>query len=193
MGVDVGSLLHVEIADYFVRNDRAAEDLNAAAKAKVLYSGTLEHFEELGILMQQYGVRVCVIDANPERRKAHEFASRFYGRVYPCFYGNNVKGKIINLNEEAGTVTVDRTNLLDTALGRFKNSTIFIPIDISLAYQEQVKNLVRVYKEDRDGNKVATYVSTGPDHFGHARNYCEIALPLAYTRGKSHDIQGSAV
>jgi hypothetical protein len=193
MGVDVGSVLHIEITDYHIDQTKKIDDINTAARAKVLYSGTLEHFEELDGLMQQYGVRVCVIDANPERRKAHEFASRFYGRVYPCFYGNNVKGKLINLNEEAGTVTVDRTNWLDTSLSRFRNSSIFIPIDISLDCQEQIKNLVRVYKEDRDGNKVATYVATGPDHFGHARNYCEIALPLAYQSGKSHDIQGSVL
>lgn len=193
MGVDVGSVLHIEITDYHIDQTKKIDDINTAARAKVLYSGTLEHFEELDGLMQQYGVRVCVIDANPERRKAHEFASRFYGRVYPCFYGNNVKGKLINLNEEAGTITVDRTNWLDTSLSRFRNSTIFIPIDISLDCQEQIKNLVRVYKEDRDGNKIATYVATGPDHFGHARNYCEIALPLAYQSGKSHDIQGSVL
>jgi len=193
MGVDVGTLLNVEITDYAVNTDKIIEDLNAAAKAKVLYSGTVEHFEELDILMRRYGVRACVIDANPERRKAHEFAARFYGKVFPCFYGNNIKGKVINLNNEANTITVDRTNWLDASLGRFKNNTIQIPIDISLEFQDHVKNLVRVYKEDRDGNKIATYVSTGPDHYGHSRNYCEIALPLAYTQGKSYDIQGSVV
>ena len=32
---------------------------------------------------------------------------------------------------------------------------------------------------DDDGNIVARYIETGPDHYAHAQTYAEIALPLA--------------
>jgi hypothetical protein len=36
-----------------------------------------------------------------------------------------------------------------------------------------------MYEKDNQGNYVASYTETGPDHFAHALVYAEIALPLA--------------
>jgi hypothetical protein len=191
MGVDVGKRLHIEITDYRFKTSskHEIEDLNAATEARVLFSGTRTDFEELDVLMQEYGVRACVVDANPETREARKLAARHWGRVFLCFYGKNIRGKAITHNEEANTLTVDRTSWLDASLGRFKNAAIKIPVDVTLEMEEHIQNLVRVYVDDKDGNKVAKYENTGPDHFGHARNYCEIALPMACASGQSHSIR----
>ena len=140
--------------------------------------------------MHQYGVHFAVIDAHPEKRKALEFAQRFYGRVRLCFYGRGVASKNINLHaEDEHTMTVDRTTWLDMSLGRFRSKTISLPINISIEFKQHIKALVRVYEKDVDGNPVGKYVKGNEDdHFAHARNYAELALPLGAGLGASQDM-----
>ena len=191
MGVDVGNWLHCEITQYTLSATEFSTDLNTIARARVLAMLKVKDFEELDSLLIKFGVMSCVIDANPERRKALEFAKRFPGLVKMCFYGNNLRNsKQINVSEVEHTVTVDRTSWLDLSLGRFKNHTIMIPKDSTKEYENQVCALVRVYEKDKDGNPVGRYVNVGNDHYGHARNYAEIALPLAANIASSTGISG---
>ena len=71
---------------------------------------------------------------------------------------------------------------------RFRKGTIKIPKDTTLEFKEHMKNLVKVYKKDADGNPTASYEKVGDDHYAHAMNYAEIALPLAIP-GVVEDIQ----
>jgi len=190
MGIDVGSWLHYEISTFrLVRND---PDVNLSTDAMVLAVGKVKEFEELDSILREFRVNSCVIDANPERRKALEFAKRFYGHVRLCFYGNGVAGKEIHLhNQEEHTMTVDRTSWLDVALSRYKRGSIKIPIDTPNEYKEHMKALVRIYEKDKLGNPVGKYVKgNDDDHYAHARCYCELALGLATSQGGSHDISG---
>ena len=177
MGVDQGKWLHYEIAAW--RFPTLANDLNMRAECQVIKVGKCVDFEELDILMKEYQVISCVIDAQPERRKAYEFACRFWGHVKLCFYGHSQSGKmiIIDSDENQHKIVVDRTTWLDTALDRFRAKTIILPLKISQEYQTHLINLVRRYGTKKD-NQVAEYVSLGADHFGHARAYNEMALPL---------------
>lgn len=190
MGVDVGKWLHIEIDQWFF--NKIGSDINLLATTKLIQELKVLNFEELDQLMLQFGVRFCVIDANPERRKALEFAQRFNGRVRMCFYGNNVNGKQIHLHsDEEHTLTVDRTSWLDLSLGRFKSKKILLPVDLSPEYKNHIKAPVRVYKKDSNGNTVGTYVTGNEDdHFSHARNYAEIALPLAVGVAQSQNVEG---
>jgi hypothetical protein len=54
-----------------------------------------------------------------------------------------------------------------------------------------MKAMVRKYEKDQFGNPIGVYV-TGKeaDHYAHARNYAEIALPQAMTLGASRSIAG---
>jgi len=93
-----------------------------------------------------------------------------------------VSAKEISIAEdELGTpiATVDRTGWLDATLGRFHTQRILLPRDISREYREHIKSLVRTYEKDETGNPKARYIETSADHFAHAQNYAEIALPLA--------------
>jgi len=185
MGVDVGTHLHYEIDKWTIRNPKT-HDIHQEAECQVIGIGKVEHFEQLIPLLQDYRVTFTVIDANPERRKALEFANKFPGHVKLCFYGNNVNGKTINSTTE--TVTVDRTAWLDQSLGRFRNKSIRIPLDTPLEYLENLQAPIRKYEKDRNGNPVGRYVNSKPDHFAHARNYAEIALAFAATFGRNLNI-----
>jgi len=190
MGVDVGKYLHYEIASWSV-NQRGS-DLNAAARSRILKVGKVEHFEELDNLVRQFRVLYSVVDANPERRKAFEFASRFWGYARICFYGRGIVGKTIHMHDESElSLTVDRTSWMDCSLGRFKAKTVQLPQDTPLEYKEHIKAPVRVYDKDQDGNPTGRYV-TGheDDHYAHAHTYAEIALPLAAGLSANQNIDG---
>ena len=79
------------------------------------------------------------------------------------------------------TVRADRTSWLDLSLGRFQDPhTIFLPADVPHMYREHIKAQTRVYFKDGNGNLRAKYVKGSvDDHYGHARNYAEIAFTLS--------------
>lgn len=198
MGVDVGRWLHCEIDEWFTPPSFQGGDINTQAKPRVLDQLKFLSFDELDLVMRQYGVWFAVIDAQPERRKSLEFCNRWPGRAKMAFYGNGVVGKAIHVSREDDpnvatvepTATVDRTSWLDLSLGRFRgHDMIELPVDTLLEYRDHIKSPVRVYKKDKSGNPFGVYVEAGgADHFAHARNYAEIAFVFAVSTGSAHDI-----
>jgi hypothetical protein len=190
MGVDVGKWLHYEINQWYFDENIPSVDLNVMSKCRILNEGKVLHFEELDTLMQHFKVLFCVIDANPERRKALEFAQRWWGHVRMCFYATGISNKQIHIHkEEEHTISVDRTSWMDLGLMRYKNKTIIVPKDLSIEYKAHVKAPVRLMKKDANGNPIAVYVTgSEADHFAHARVYSEIALPLGASLAQNQDI-----
>jgi hypothetical protein len=182
MGVDQGGEIHYEVdAWYPLPFTNSSVDLNLRFRPKLIDAGKVMFFEDLDRLMRRWQVRACVIDANPEKRKALEFASRFDGYVFLCIYVEGVSGKNLNKWSNEPTISVDRTAWLDLSLGRFHNHNIAIPANIGDEYKSHIKAPIRMPKVDKNGNHTARYV-TGDhvaDHFAHARNYSEIALSFA--------------
>jgi hypothetical protein len=195
MGVDQGKWSYVEVCEWFF--DQYSRDLNVSAHAKVLYEGKFHesmYDQELDRLMREWQVLACVIDADPYTMEARRFARRFPGYVWLCRYRKGVTAKEIAITEEeedAPVATVDRTHWLSAALGRFKTDPprIVLPADLSHEYREHVKNLVGRYENDEFGNPIYVYKDIGPDHFGHARAYAEIALPLVAMRVTNKDVR----
>ena len=205
MGVDQGKWSYVEVCEWFF--DRYSQDLNVAATAKVLWEGKFyenEWDQRLDELMREWQVLACVIDADPWPMEARRFAKRFPGYVWLCRYRRGVTAKEISIADDgdgAPLATVDRTNWLSASLGRLRQPRrIVLPRDVSREYQEHLKAPVRTYEREKKdstkdkqaksgGNVVATFVSTGPDHFAHARTYAEIALPLVAARETNQDIK----
>lgn len=196
MGVDVGKWLHYEI-DWWQIPDQVISDLSLESKPIVLDMDKVRSFEELDLLMKQYRIAFCIIDANPERRKAFEFASRFWGHVKMCFYGRGIQGKQIHIGSEETnepTITVDRTSWLDLSLSKLRTGNIEIPIDTPEEWKQHLKALVRIYEKDPDGNPIARYVKgNDEDHYAHARNYAEIALPFALNLNQVQTITRSVI
>ena len=179
MGVDQGKWLHYEVDAW--RFPKLGPDLNMVAECEVLAEGKCIDFSELDTLMKQWQVQKCVIDAQPDKRMAEEFAYRFWGHVDLCYYGRGQQKKniVISPDDDQHFITVDRTSWLDVALNRFRIHTITIPQNTSQEYQDHLQNLVRHYRKDQYNNPISEYIDIGPDHFAHARCYAEIALPLA--------------
>lgn len=195
MGVDVGRWLHVWIDLWDVPGGINSADVNVQSRCKTLTQLKVQHFEQLDNLIRDFGVNGCVIDANPERRKAYEFAMRFFGLVKMCFYGNAVNGKQIHVAPDTApepTITVDRTSWLDLSLGRFRTpDMIYLPCDLDLEARTHLKSLVRIYEKDALGQPIGRYVKgSDDDHYAHARNYSEIALPLAMSLANPTNISG---
>jgi len=192
MGVDQGTILHCVVVEYMLTGS-GSYDINAETYAKVLWEGKRDggDFTQLDRLMKEWQVQACVIDAEPQINDARRFARRFPGYVWLCRYRRGVTGKELQESDADGgapMLTVDRTNWFDASMGRFHSERVTLPADLSLEFKENVKNLVRTYKRDELGNSQAEYQKIGPDHFGHAFNYAEMALPLAAGIATSADI-----
>lgn len=188
LGADVGEpWIYYEIDSWTF--PRLSADLNVSAECRVLTTGKVLSFIELGHIMKQWQVLMAVVDAQPERRLAYEFACQFLGHVWLCFYTNNLTNRMINYNEEIRQISVDKTAWLDVALNRFHNKTIRLPKDISQEYCEHQRGLVRRYKKNNNGNMIGYYQKIGEDHFADARCYAEIALPLAASFTTNEDIK----
>lgn len=182
MGIDQGKWNYVVICEWFY--DNLGYDLNANAKCKVLWAGKIGEgdFGQFDRLMREWQVRHCVLDADPNINDARRFARRFPGAVTLCRYRRGQVGREIVLSDEdtgAAMATVDRTGWMDAALGRFYGESLVLPKDITIEYREHIKAPARRYDTDENGNIVARYIETGPDHYAHAQTYAEIALPLA--------------
>jgi hypothetical protein len=199
MGVDQGDWLHIELTEWFNDGDFGA-DLNASAFGKVVWQGKYNvaaenGWDRLDDLMREWQVYHCVVDADPNTNDARQFARRRRGYVTLCRYRRGVPQRELAVTEsdDYGTqiVTVDRTSWLDIALGRFRQTTprIALPRDVNLEYRDHMKNLVRTYTKDENGNPRAEYVKMGADHYAHARCYSEIALPFAASYVKGQDIR----
>lgn len=192
MGVDVGKKLNVEI-DHWEVGAPSGYDVNTYSRCRMLTHLEVDDFEQLDGLMHQFGVYFCVVDSQPEKRKAIEFANRWPGRVKLCRYPVGVNGRnITHSADEEHIVSVDRTAWLDLSLGRFKNGSIQIPMDTGYDYKQHIMAQVRIPKKDKYGNPIAQYRTpeNKHDHYGHARNYAEIALPFALGLGAARDIRG---
>jgi hypothetical protein len=191
MGVDVGKLIHFEIDGWYLPHTRTPGiEINDEAHCRLLYTGHVEDFNDLHKYIKNFGVWAVVIDRHPETRMAYQFATKYWGRILLCMYARGVNGKQIHISpEDELMVQVDRTSWLDLSLGRFRNRTIDLPKDVPSDYRKQIKEPVRVYGKDADGNPVSRYVSINDDHYAHARNYSELALPLAMSIGQSQDLE----
>jgi hypothetical protein len=187
MGVDQGKKIYYEIDQWFLP-EHLGNDLNAKSEAKCIKAGYVTEFEQLDKLMHEYQINHVVADYQPERRKAEEFMRRFIGFVHLCYYARSEASKTFTVNENEQSISVHRTSWLDAALQRFKKKTILLPNDLPSEYARHINALVRRYDTDKDGNPIARYQNVGPDHFGHCRNYSEIALLLAVSRMNNSNI-----
>jgi len=189
MGVDVGKWLHYEIDGW--RIGRMGPDLNMGAECEVLQVGKVERFDEIYQLMREYNVNFLVIDKQPEERSVHELCMRAWGRAKRCHYSRGVGSRkmVVAPNDEDHLVSVSRTYWLDTALGRIRSGRIKFPKDLPKEYRSNIKALVKRYVEDASGDDISKYVKKEADHFAHARNYSEMALPLAASAATNQNIR----
>ena len=190
MGIDVGwPLCHVEIDEWELPSTPVI-DINLGSTPRVIFMETVHGFDDLKRIFIDFKVHFGVIDSQPERRLALQFANLLPGFIRCCSYEMGIEGKMIFLDQNEPRVKVDRTSWLDLSLGRFKRKDgIYLPSDTTEEYKKHIKAQIRVYQKDKNNQQTGRYITpVGEDHFGHARNYAEIAFKLAVNQGKVYNI-----
>ncbi len=176
MGVDQGNGLHIVIKE--PPDERGLVSTLLAHNQEV----TDALFSHLDPFMKAYGVKVCVIDAQPHTHAARAFAKRHPGRVFLADYGETQKGMVDwgYDTEHTPTVKINRTDALDGWRDAHQMGTRRIPRleGEGREYARQMTNIVRLMREDPNtGQKRAVWRRRGPDdHYAHADAYAEVAL-----------------
>jgi hypothetical protein len=179
LGCDVGKFLHTVILEW-----EETGNIIDPFHPKLIFAKTLNSFEDLNSLVMEYLPDFNIIDANPERRKSHEFVTKYYGRALMCFYSNNTQGRHIPRSQNVDlAINVDRSYWLDTSLSRVRLNTISFPPDLSQEYRKHLKALIKLQHKDREGNISVKFQSRSDDHFAHSQTYAEIALQFVLGYG----------
>lgn len=167
MGIDVGSYLHVIIAERKTRS-----------LLKIVHMSRVESFNDVHQLARDFNVKSAVFDLFPEKRKVVEFQRSESFAVYGCNYVETRTGQIIwdekdKIIKGNRTEICDATHTLFTEPGRLILPSRSTEID---QFVKEVCNIVKILDEDNDtGARVYRYKRLGPDHYRHALNYCLLA------------------
>jgi hypothetical protein len=148
------------------------------------FVGEMPDFDDVSQLMRLHGVQQCVVDALPETRAARGFQEKWRGRVWLAYYvAASKQESAVRLDADQGVVYLDRTRTLDAMFGLFAKAgrgeagnTLPANARYLPDYYAHLKAPERRLTRAADGNQVAVYVESGPDHYAHAENYCSVAL-----------------
>lgn len=180
MGVDVASVRALNV--------KISEHLSEGVK-RTLWIGTVNSFDELAELMDNYGVHMCGIDHLPEGRLARAFANRFPGRVYLIAL-SGTQNEILTVNEEEAKATVRRTEAIDAMMAQIRGQRNYLPMDLPEGYAKQMQAAVRFAIKDELGKVVVGYRSSGADDYMQAEVYDLMARELLAYRATMETYQG---
>lgn len=196
-GIDVGRVLHTVI-----------RGTGSDGERPLRFAGMLDSFEDAGRLLKQFNVKTCVVDGLPETREVRKLQSDFQRyKVWLSYYAGDTgaatkKELLGEWNAVNGTVNVDRTRSLDGTFAAFHEAAKRAAGDGSVKntlpanardireYYAQLKASQRIVRENSKGEKVAVYIESGPDHFAHAENYCNVARECPYATGWARGAAG---
>jgi hypothetical protein len=188
IGIDVGKVFHAEVCGWRFPRKKIDNFLNASAEAVVIWEGTLYTKAEIIALIQKHRPHMVVQDANPDRRLGEDLYRQFPSLFRMCIFNESDDPSFLKRADQS-IVSVNRTFWLDTALQRFQNQSIILPLDVEEEYKAHIQVPTRVMSQDRNGSPIARYVSNSADHFAFARCYAEIGLGLLGQSGPNYDIK----
>lgn len=187
MGVDVGNVLNVTI-------DRIrlapATDTEERLVREGVHIGGYVNFEDLDDLIERFSVRVCVIDAQPETRKAQELRDRWHGNdcdVWLCRFFNVPKvGRQrfgLQLDWQTRVVSVDRTQVLDAAYDDIRLARRVFPADAFtiFGWSDQMRAPKRVLDEAK--SRIVWTEGSAADHYRLSDAYALVAYELSQLGG----------
>lgn len=166
MGVDVGSILHVVVG--FKPKPK---------QLQVCYLARVSSFNDVHDIAQRFGVKSCVMDMEPELRKAREFQTAEPYPVFLCDYQDSVViGPV--WDAEKKLVKVNRVETLDATHDLFSSGRLILPrrneeVEV---FAKQCCGTAKVLQEDPEtGSREYRYRKLGEDHYRHALNYFWLA------------------
>jgi hypothetical protein len=178
MGVDIGKTSWVTIGKPM--NGRT----HIIHQEQIRQGANHELTTRLQLLLEYFGVVKCIVDAAPDFTTALTLIGdprNWIGRVYGCYYVHSNKKKLTNVevNDAEGVVTAYRTGTFDDLVKRVNGGVYqYSKTEESLLMKEHLSNMKRVTYTNNQGEEVASWVSTGDDHYGHSLNYMHIAEGL---------------
>jgi hypothetical protein len=165
MGVDVGTTLHVVIAERVTRSS-----------LRVIKFARVSSFNDLHDLARDFNVKSAVIDLFPEKRKVVEFQKSEPYSIFGCTYVETRTGQIV-WDEKDRIIKANRTEVCDMS-----HEIVGAGLEIPRRNQEveqvvrEMCNMAKVLEEDDDKMaRTYRYKKLGPDHYRHAMNYCILA------------------
>ncbi len=175
MGVDVGARFHYRI-------DSTGPDGARYVRAM----GAARSWDELDALIAQYKVRLTVIDAMPELNGCKAWSKKHRGKVLRALYPNGLAGQLFRKKDEdadpdddqADIIQINRTMAMDAVYDRIATGEDHWPAHIhnNAEVKAHMTAPVRVKDKNKDGQEIAHWVHTAPDHLYHASVYCLIAF-----------------
>lgn len=175
MGVDIGKRCHYVICEWTTNNTNPDEVIKSSHK-KVLFEGTVDNLQNIDIILNNYDVDYCVVDALPETRSCIELANRQDGRLKICYYNTGVGSRDLVVEKDSHKITVNRTIWLDISFARIRKDTVAFPIDTSEEFKKHMTSMYRTITKDKTGNPKPRWEAQKSDHFCHALLYAEVAL-----------------
>ena len=167
MGVDVGNMLHVVIAERKTRKT-----------LKIVKMVRVSSFNDLHDLARDFNVKSTVIDLYPETRKVREFQKAETHSVFGCQYVEQRSQQVV-WDEKDLTIKVNRTEICDATHERVvEPGSLELPRRSTELdqYAKEMCNTAKVLDEDPvSGSRVFRYKKLGADHYRHAMNYLELA------------------
>ena len=158
-GVDVGTCLHCRI-----------NEILPDGSERAVFFGELHDIEDLVYVTQQFNIVCGVIDAMPEIRLSKQI-SQWRGWVR-CFFQSSRSADHLDLKEN--TVSVNRTELIDSVMSKFIEKRCFLPKNAGSIknYYSHMTELTRVFNESRNEYD---WVGDGADHYLFAEVYMSVA------------------
>ncbi len=186
MGVDVGTKLHVVIREHFFVRD-------CEAMRPLWWAGTVDSFDELGVLMDRFHIESCVIDGLPETHKVVDFAREREPAVTACYYTKSMPGAEFKRRGDGGvpTLSVNRVQMIDDTAALFRAQRLGLPRNgralggrVREGMGEYYRKMLapqRTLEQDTNGNWVARWsANSRADHYTHAEVYCRLAHEVAH-------------
>ena len=164
MGIDVGAMLNVVVGC------RPKDK-----QLQVVYMARVSSFNDAHDIAQRFNVKSCVIDAEPELRKAREFCE---AQSYPAWvydYDDNLTG--LTWQEDKRLVKVNRTWICDATHNLVSEPGLLIlprKNEEMTIFAKQVSAAVKKLVETPDGSRRYVYLKA-VDHYRHALNYLWLA------------------
>jgi len=187
MGVDVGRVLHVVV--YEIPLGRAKSQYT---KPRLVFAGEIGtgnfdsgEQDELNRLMEQYNVRLAIIDAMPETRFAMDFVRKWRGKARAVYWNSKQKDHIVELKDRK--ISVNKTICYDDRTRQIETRGLLLPTNIrSVAgFYDQTLAPIRMRDERADGTVVYVYDSSGrADHYADAGAYATLAYVIIGERAK---------
>lgn len=175
MGIDVGSRHHYRISSVGPNGLRYVRRM-----------GAVREWGALDLLLEQFKVRRCVIDALPELHACEAWASKHRGIVVRAYYPNaaNLKGQMFQPEPEKieDIVNINRTMAMDAVFANVAGAKERWPRSIHDDPEviAHMRAPVRVTSVDDRGQERASWEHTAPDHLFHASVYDLIAGQSLY-------------